>query len=181
MPTNIPGSSASYPANIVAPVDGDPRNAASVQTPLTNLADRTAWLKNNASRMLVCFGNKDLGTANSYPSLGYSASTSPSIETDGGRIVVPSSGRLTMMAVRVMVPFAGAGAEISFRVRVNTFDVSGNPLECKLGPGAYSASDAVGSIAVAAGDTISVFSEVSGTITTSAKQASISFILTLDA
>lgn len=45
MPTNIPGSSSSYPANVVVPSDGDRRNAASVSTPFTNLADRTAYLK----------------------------------------------------------------------------------------------------------------------------------------
>lgn len=48
MPTNIPGSSASYPTNVVGPSDGDTRNAASINTGLEDLADRTAYLKAKA-------------------------------------------------------------------------------------------------------------------------------------
>lgn len=44
MPQNIPGNSASYPANIQVPEDGDRRNAASVATALEQLADRTAYI-----------------------------------------------------------------------------------------------------------------------------------------
>lgn len=48
MPTNIPGSSASFPANVVGPSGGDTRNATSVNTGLEDLADRTAYLKAKA-------------------------------------------------------------------------------------------------------------------------------------
>lgn len=44
MPQNIPGNSASYPANIQVPEDGDVRDAASVATGLEQLADRTAYI-----------------------------------------------------------------------------------------------------------------------------------------
>lgn len=45
MPVDIPGSSASYPANVRAPVGGESRTAASVSNGLTDLANRTAYLK----------------------------------------------------------------------------------------------------------------------------------------
>jgi hypothetical protein len=44
----MPGSyagSPTYHANITPPSDGDPRTAASVRTPLQQLADRATWLK----------------------------------------------------------------------------------------------------------------------------------------
>lgn len=44
MPKNL-SDSASYTANIECPVDGDPANAASVETGLQGLANRTSYLK----------------------------------------------------------------------------------------------------------------------------------------
>lgn len=51
MPANVPGSSASFPANVVVPVDGDAPNASSVVTGLTNLADRTAYLNSKTAKL----------------------------------------------------------------------------------------------------------------------------------
>lgn len=49
MPTNVTGDATggSFPANVVAPSDGDLAAAASAQTPFEDLADRTHWLYRN--------------------------------------------------------------------------------------------------------------------------------------
>jgi hypothetical protein len=50
---------ATYPATITMPDDGDPANAASVSAPMEGLADRTAYLKPYSSRVV---GFKHLAT-----------------------------------------------------------------------------------------------------------------------
>lgn len=45
MPVQIPGSGASYPENIQAPSPGDNGVAASIQLLVSQLADRTEWLR----------------------------------------------------------------------------------------------------------------------------------------
>lgn len=51
MPTNVTGDATggSFPANVVAPSDGDLAVAVSAQTPFEDLADRTHWLRRNPS------------------------------------------------------------------------------------------------------------------------------------
>lgn len=45
MPIPTPGNSATYPANIALPAGADAQNRASFSTPLSELADRTAYLR----------------------------------------------------------------------------------------------------------------------------------------
>ena len=44
MPSPYAGDPNNYPSNISRVLDGEPRNAVSVNTPYEELADRTAWL-----------------------------------------------------------------------------------------------------------------------------------------
>lgn len=45
MPTNLTETPNTYPATVAAPVAGEPRTAASVRAPLTDLVNRTGFLK----------------------------------------------------------------------------------------------------------------------------------------
>lgn len=45
MPTNYAGSDASYPANVALPDDGDNADAAALDQPSIDLADRTAYMR----------------------------------------------------------------------------------------------------------------------------------------
>jgi hypothetical protein len=112
MPTSIPGSSSSFPANITAPSDGDTRNAASVATALGQLADRTAYLKakagiddNGAKRIrtvadvsaLKAIGSSDRADKDVALVLGtgsglYVFSSGSSITGDDMNVVQPTTG-----------------------------------------------------------------------------------------
>lgn len=50
MSTTYDGDATNYPTSLTLPSGGDARNAASVNTPLEGLADRTAWLHAHAIR-----------------------------------------------------------------------------------------------------------------------------------
>jgi hypothetical protein len=54
MPTNVPGNGASYPANVRTPSDSDsPLASGQLRTALTDLADRTEYLRTKAPGVQV--------------------------------------------------------------------------------------------------------------------------------
>lgn len=112
MPTNIPGTASSYPANVVAPSDGDQRNAASMQVALTQLADRTAWLRDQIDGAGT--GVERIRTVADFTALA--AITAPN-RADGDFAVVVGFGLYRFSAaslaqtdgVAAIEPAAGAG------------------------------------------------------------------------
>ena len=112
MPTNIPGSSSSYPANVTAPSDGDTRNAASVATALGQLADRTAYLKGKAGitddGVQIIRQVADVAALKAIGS-GSRANKDVAIIPSQGLYVFDSSSSATGDDVNVIQPTSGTG------------------------------------------------------------------------
>lgn len=177
MPVNIPGSSAAYPANVVAPVDADARNAASIQAGLTNLADRTAWLKATAAPAILNFGNGDLTTdpGNKQMNPGWSDSA---LATGDRFITVTRAGVLSRLYVRALTAHSGAGSTCTFAIVVNGSVKSDTVVSLAAGATSAGRDTFAAPVTVAAGDRVAVVVNKTGTITISALNVSASFELT---
>lgn len=94
MPTNVTGDATggSFPANVVAPSDGEDADASSIQVPLGQLADRTHWLRRGAS---IAARNWSLGEAFSPDSIPAPLST---IAVAAG-LMGPSSDREAIVVI----------------------------------------------------------------------------------
>jgi hypothetical protein len=85
MATEYSGSDASFPATVTLPSDGDPRNAASVNDGLSDLADRTAWLKGEKDAHDVDLSDLDSRLTDAETSLDELEETVPGF----GEVEVP--------------------------------------------------------------------------------------------
>ncbi len=110
MPTNVPGSGASYPANVRTPSDSDsPLASGQLRTAFTDLADRTEYLRTKASGVATSIAFTLDVAADSTTSSAWSdvPGTSTGFSADAGDIVE--------IRVKLRVNLGAGGAEALVR------------------------------------------------------------------
>lgn len=110
MPTNVPGSAASYPVNIRTPSDSDsPLASGQLRTALTDLADRTAYLAGTAKGVAASITYTLDVAADSTTSSTYS--DVPGTATG----FTATAGDIVEIRVKLRVNLGGGGAEALVR------------------------------------------------------------------
>lgn len=100
MSSDYAGNGDNYPGKIKLPDDGDPRTAASVSTPLEDLADRTAWLRTQMTRSrLIALGELPFASIDGHFALEYNYMSLTSHTAVGDQAKVPMNRVLVHGAV----------------------------------------------------------------------------------
>jgi hypothetical protein len=174
--TGVPGNIVALtPVTTTIPADGDPRNVASTNAAFQKLTDYIAYLETICGAVLVwsSSGNPANTTANMlWPGGGATPYTGGASATFG--LMMPATGKLSLLRV-----LHNNGSVTAGTVYTVLKAGSATAITCTVAAGnGAGASDLTHSVAVNAGDVITVQSQGQASITVGAAQVHVSLLYT---